>query len=321
MQALLTFLRLCVIACFASGCGETHQAGGGGADDSELIIDDRPRRGDSGFRETCGLSACEAGKVCCFASGECVSENAECEPSPAPDDYWPSATEEPSCVSNLDCADDEFCYAPICLGAGICRALDGDEAPQCRQPLDLLTGLGSLSKAETTYLRRLAMVCACDGQNWSSECDAHAAGVRVNSAAEQQPCAGSVGEVPARFENFGLVGGDGVQAPPCTSEGACPDGGACCEVTRTCMEPDSEQCFVPPGPGYPCHDNEQCARALRFCLRPGCAGQGYCADAREYGGNRCNLQDPVCGCDGLTYINRCGAAEDMQTIASLGECP
>ena len=58
----------------------------------------------------------------------------------------------------------------------------------------------------------------------------------------------------------------------------------------------------------------------QFCLTADgdCSGEGVCT----FHPAACTLDfDPVCGCDGVTYNNRCLASQASQSIASTGVCP
>jgi hypothetical protein len=58
--------------------------------------------------------------------------------------------------------------------------------------------------------------------------------------------------------------------------------------------------------------------AGRYCLKSSCgAVNGRCADVPVGCGND---EEPVCGCDGYTYINRCLAALNSQSVARVGVC-
>lgn len=67
-----------------------------------------------------------------------------------------------------------------------------------------------------------------------------------------------------------------------------------------------------------CEDNSGCASG-QFCdLENSCANMGFCVDVPE----TCEPDDTqeVCGCDGNSYANACGAARAEVRVSALGAC-
>jgi len=68
-----------------------------------------------------------------------------------------------------------------------------------------------------------------------------------------------------------------------------------------------------------CRENADCGGEDRYCAKPPgeCDGGGECLVRPEL----CTDDwRPVCGCDGKTYGNPCGAASAGQSVAYDGEC-
>lgn len=76
--------------------------------------------------------------------------------------------------------------------------------------------------------------------------------------------------------------------------------------------------FAPPEPESTCGDDGLCALG-QYCDIPDdqCAGGGVCLSIPE----ACTREfRPVCGCDDVTYANRCEAAHAGRNVAHEGEC-
>ncbi len=73
----------------------------------------------------------------------------------------------------------------------------------------------------------------------------------------------------------------------------------------------------PPGCVKPCQDNAGCD-ATEYCRKESCQAQAGFCEARP--GPCSGEQDPVCGCDGVTYSNACEAARAGMNVDYAGAC-
>lgn len=234
--------------------------------------------------ESCGSSRCELGQYCCRYDGVCrnIDQAATCSSRL-------SDASSPGCLSNLDCAPSEFCDGRTCLGVGFCTARTG-----------------------ATCSGAPAYECGCDGVTYRNQCDRLAAGARL---AVGTACGVADASTDA-------TGHDASISPiGCGSSSQCPAGFTCCAATGTCQPQGCADCCLTPLPdgGVPCVRNDQCFMGRRYCAGDGCGTIGICS-SRPPGADCDGSLEPVCGCDGRTYSNRCWAAAGGARVARTGAC-
>lgn len=233
---------------------------------------------------------------------------------------------ESTCTKNSDCGDGEFCHFDFatCGGEGTCESIN-----ETCDPL-------------------YSPVCGCNGQTFANACFANAFGMSIayNGICE----AICINDSDCADGEFCSATGECLSAD-CTNDADCGFGRACvsapgeCGNEGTCTRtPElcpavydpvcgcdgntySNTCFaLAEGVSWShagecqsgCTSDSQCG-ANEACVFPAgtCGGVGTC----EATGNACaQFYDPVCGCDGNTYGNACGAQSVGVSVDHAGPC-
>ena len=223
-------------------------------------------------------------------------------------DYPPCGSAEPGeCTSNDCCDAGSFCLKEI----GDCD------------------GVGSCAPRPEICLRNFDPVCGCDGVTYSNACTAASAGVNIVHKGEcgKPPGCQSSDECEVGFycqKEEGLCDDPGqctarpegcekILDPVCGCDGNTY--GNACEAARQGVSVAYRgECKVV----RPCTSNGECAPD-EFCRREigRCDEPGACERVPDL----CAfVEDPVCGCDGLTYGNECFAAAKGVSVARKGRC-
>lgn len=255
-----------------------------------------------------------------------------------------------SCSGGMVACTEKACIAPTaCSADGECQL-----GEMCQKPTGLCGGEGECVVPSGACTRDYVPVCGCDGVTYGNECTAHAQGINVASMGECGVATGCGGEECDAQQYCELpVGSCGLEA----SSGQCSDAPTVCgeiyapvcgcngvTYDNECMAAGSGinvayqgACSLPCFDHTSCGENQYCMFPLGVCgaiVAPTpaqfasdpaqgaaaplvAAPSGVCVEIP--GG--CTLEyNPVCGCDGMTYGNSCGAASAGVSVAYEGEC-
>jgi hypothetical protein len=119
--------------------------------------------------------------------------------------------------------------------------------------------------------------------------------------------------------NIGQGGNSaGISRTLCGQDSQCASSERCCAITGFCYaEEKAALCALPPeGTTRPCLSNADCLTESEFCDGAGCDGPGGCKPFGTCGA----VLEPVCGCDGKSYVNAPCAASAGVRVASRGQC-
>lgn len=220
-------------------------------------------------------------------------------------------------VAGIACDDDAFCKMRI----GACERLDS---------------LGMCRPLTSICPEFLDPVCGCDGETYNNECESDAAGVSLAYRGEcKEPCGGVAGVLCddgefCKFargtcevsDNQGVcteipTGCPDVRDPVCGCDGVTY--GNECEAHAASVSVDRRgACETTCGRSgvAPCDVGEFCKFPDHTCDVTD--AQGVCIEIPE--GCVTTLWDPVCGCDGVTYGQRCDADAAGVSVDHRGEC-
>jgi hypothetical protein len=244
------------------------------------------------YDPVCGCDGQSYGNACiAAAAGINIAHPGLCAPS--------------GCVDNSECDPGHFCLKTDgdCGGTGACAP----EPQACAAIFD--------------------PVCGCDGQTYSNDCYANAAGVSVASDGAcpevcrldsecdpdqlclKENCSDELGVCTDKPQVCILV-----YDPVCGCDGQTY--GNSCEALKAGVNIAHDGLCIPN-----CTTNAECGAAgmAGYCKRPlgDCEAPGFCQSPPQ----ACpDIFDPVCGCDGQTYSNACEASFAGVNVQHDGQC-
>ena len=287
-------------------------------------------------------SACGPGEYCAQAPGDCTLVVGSCAPMPAecPDTY------EPVCACNNSSSFINACVAAQAgknVGtAGLCNAhcVSNDDCPLgtffpdgiCYKGPDKCGTTIGTCQPDPALHSVYDPVCGCDGVSYFNVKYAIQAGISWSSVpgpCGTDPCVTSADcagdHYCAKPAGSCVVAGDCVKRPaPCTDDGSilcgCDGTGyenACAAAQQGASVSYAGKCIVA---NLPCQSNQDCWPD-QYCGKSTgqCDAAGWCMTKPP----SCPplFLEPVCGCDGVEYLDFCQAQLAGVSVDHTGPCP